>query len=160
MHNTLLYSTLLHLARNIFFYKNIKLKDTFETRLYLMLFHFSLILIIFKYKKQKFNQNFYDSLFNHIENDLRESGLGDVTVNKKMKDINKILYDILLKINISKTKNSLILNDHLIKSYFKELNNEKSHNYKEFCRYFLLFFNFCFELPKDIMLRELKNFKF
>ena len=30
---------------------------------------------------------------------LRELGFGDVSVNKKMKDLNKILYDILLKIN-------------------------------------------------------------
>lgn len=124
-----------------------------------MFFHFSLILLIFKFKKKKFNQDFYDTLFHYIENDLRESGLGDVAVNKKMKNINKILYDILLKINISKIKNSLILNDQLIKSYFKELNDNESHEYKEFCRYFLLFFHFCFELPDDNMLKEIINFK-
>ena len=36
--------------------------------------------------------------FHNIENNLRELGFGDVSVNKKMKDFNKILYDILLKI--------------------------------------------------------------
>ena len=36
-------------------------------------------------------------MFNNIEYNLREMGFGDVTVNKKMKDLNKILYDILLK---------------------------------------------------------------
>ena len=33
--------------------------------------------------------------FHNIEYNLRESGLGDVSVNKKMKEFNKILYDIL-----------------------------------------------------------------
>ena len=36
--------------------------------------------------------------FMHIENNLRELGFGDVSVNKKMKDMNKIFYDILFKI--------------------------------------------------------------
>ena len=43
-------------------------------------------------------------LFHNIENNLRELGFGDVSVNKKMKDFNKILYDILLKIEFEKFK--------------------------------------------------------
>ena len=62
-----------------------------------MFIHFSIMLIIFKVKKTKFNQKSYDQLFDNIENNLREAGMGDVSVNKKMKDLNKILYDILLK---------------------------------------------------------------
>ena len=46
-----LYNTLLHLSRNLYFYNKINLKDTFETRIYLMFFHFSIILNIFKKKK-------------------------------------------------------------------------------------------------------------
>ena len=87
----------MNLSRNIFFYKEITLKDTFETRIYLIFFHFSLILLNFKYKKVKFPQSEYDNLFFNIENNLRELGFGDVGVNKKMKDMNKIFYDILLK---------------------------------------------------------------
>ena len=70
-HNSDLYNTLLTLSRNIFFYRNIKLHDTFETRIYLMFIHFSLILIIFKKKNEEFEQKLYDSLFNNIENNLR-----------------------------------------------------------------------------------------
>ena len=54
---------------------------------------------IFKKKGSKFDQSSYDSLFHNIENNLRELGFGDVYVNKKMKDMNKLLYDILLKID-------------------------------------------------------------
>ena len=84
-HDNQLYYKLLSLSRNIFFYKKLNLPDTFETRIYLMFFHFSIILIIFKKKNVNFDQNSYDNLFHSIENNLRELGLGDVSVNKKMK---------------------------------------------------------------------------
>ncbi len=85
------------LSRNIFFYKIIKLDDSFETRIYLMFLHFSIMMIVSKKKGVKLDQDLYDSLFYNIEYNLRELGFGDVSVNKKMKDLNKILYDILLK---------------------------------------------------------------
>ena len=37
-HNNYFYSTLLTLSRNLYFYKDIQLKDTFETRLRTILF--------------------------------------------------------------------------------------------------------------------------
>ena len=107
-HNTDLYNTLLYLSRNFYFYNKINLKDTFETRIYLMFIHFSLILIIFKKKKINFSQFNYDNLFYCIENNLRELGFGDIAVNKKMKDLNKILYDILLKL----PQETMILSGH------------------------------------------------
>ena len=55
-HKRNLYNILLNLSRNIFFYKIAKLPDTFETRLYLMFFHFSIFMIISKFKGKKFNQ--------------------------------------------------------------------------------------------------------
>ena len=94
-HNPDLYNILLTLSRNIFFYNKIKLPDNFETRIYLMFMHFSIMMIIFKKKDKTFDQNIYDLLFYKIENNLRELGFGDVSVNKKMKEFNKILYDIL-----------------------------------------------------------------
>ena len=62
-HNSELYNILLQLSRNIFFYEKVKLKDTFESRIYLMFIHFSVILIIYKKKALKFDQKSYDSLF-------------------------------------------------------------------------------------------------
>ena len=158
-HKFELYNTLLLLSRNIFFYEKLKLKDSFETRIYLMFIHFSIILIIFKVKKTKFDQKSYDQLFDNIENNLREAGMGDVSVNKKMKDLNKILYDILLKIN-SKNENEFKINKKLILKYFKELENEKSPIFQEFERYFIKFYEFCFELPMNNMIREAIKFKY
>tara|TARA_X000001036_G_scaffold215211_1_gene201518 strand:+ start:427 stop:927 length:501 start_codon:yes stop_codon:yes gene_type:complete len=159
-HNSNLYNTLLFLSRNIFFYDKIKLSDTFETRLYLMFVHFSIMLVVFRKKNSKFNQNEYDSLFNFIENSLREMGLGDIAVNKKMKDINKVLYDILLKLELDKSKKVFKINDKIVLKYFNEINDPKSTQYLEFESYFNEFFDFCFEQSLDNMLREIINFKY
>tara|TARA_B100001093_G_C26804811_1_gene1005003 strand:+ start:386 stop:883 length:498 start_codon:yes stop_codon:yes gene_type:complete len=158
IHNRDLYNTLLKLSRNSFFYKNISLPDSFETRIYLMFIHFSLILIIFKAKKIKFDQKEYDYLFYNIEYNLRELGFGDVTVNKKMKDLNKVLYDILLKIEIKNKKDfTLHINHTLICKYFPSLSDQKSSKYTDFETYFLDFYNFCFEIPVKNMIRDIIN---
>ena len=159
IHTNDLYNTLLSLSRNIFFYKKIGLPDTFETRIYLMFIHFSVMMIVFKNKGKKFNQKSYDSLFHNIENNLREMGFGDVSVNKKMKDFNKLLYDILLKLNKKNDVNKFKINEKLIIDYFKDLKDTKNTKYIDFERYFSNFYNFCFELPLDNMIRDSLNFK-
>ena len=149
------------LSRNIFFYDELNLKDNFENRIYLMFIHFSILLIIAKKKGTTFDQKSYDTFFNCIENDLRESGLGDVSVNKKMKDINKILYDILLKIDLSeKEDKSLKINSKLILKYFQDFSDINSSLYKNFEQYFTSFYDFCFELPLNNMIRDLNKYKF
>ena len=156
-HNTALYTTLLNLSRNLKFYNEINLKDSFETRIYLMFIHFSLILLIFKRKKIDFPQVQYDDLFHCVENNLRELGFGDVGVNKKMKDLNKIFYDILLKINISKDK--FEINKNIIKKYFENLGELNKTKYEVFVQYFSNFYDFCFELPPETMIKDAIKFK-
>ena len=122
-----------------------------------MFMHFSLLLIIFKHKKINFPQENYDGLFYCIENNIRELGYGDVAVNKKMKILNKIFYDILLKLNKSETTFSI--NKKLIYNYFSELNESDNEKYKLFEQYFVKFFNFCFELSPKTMIKDAINFK-
>ena len=127
-----------------------------------MLFHFSVMIIVLKKKKIKFDQSEYDVFFNNIEYNLRELGYGDVSVNSKMKDLNKILYDILLKIESNdKTKNNeFILNKKLVIKYFEELGTLNNSNFEQFQLYFSAFFNFCFDLTPKNMLKGVKDFKF
>ena len=158
-HKRNLYNILLNLSRNIFFYKITKLPDTFETRLYLMFFHFSILMIVSKFKGKKFNQESYDYFFHNIEFNLRENGLGDVAVNKKMKEFNKILYDILLKLNLDKKQGVFKINRELIKTYFETFNDKKQSNIDEFEQYFQKFYDFCFELPLDNMIEGSIKFK-
>ena len=152
-----MYNILLFLSRNKFLYTKVELPDSFETRMYLMFIHFSILLIIFKKKAKKFNQKQYDFLFHDIENNLRELGYGDVAVNKKMKDLNKILYDILLKIE-KKTQNNLFkINNSIIIKYFDKL-SDNSKKLDLFNHYLTSFFNFCFELPLESMVRDCIKF--
>tara|TARA_B110000967_G_C18647691_1_gene441708 strand:+ start:390 stop:734 length:345 start_codon:yes stop_codon:yes gene_type:complete len=104
-HHNSLYNKLVDLSRNIFFYKKILLKDNFETRINLIFLHLSLILIVFKEKnKKEFPQNIFDNIFISIEYHIRELGYGDVAVNKKMKSLLRIFYDILLKVKTTSSK--------------------------------------------------------
>ena len=116
--------------------------------------------MIHKKKNSKFDQKEYDYLFFNIENNLRESGLGDVTVNKKMKEFNKILYDILLKLNSETENNKFAINEKLLKSYFSSLNNHQNEKLAILKDYLHNFFDFCFDQPLDNMIRETINFKY
>ena len=156
-HNTVFYNTLLHLSRNLFFYDKISLKDTYETRIYLMFLHFAIILTIFKLKKIKFPQNDYDSLFFNIENNLRELGFGDVSVNKKMKDLNKVFYDILLKFKGGNEQ--FTLEEKLISRYFPSLEDSNDEKYRLLSKYFENFYHFCFELSPETMIKDALKFK-
>ncbi len=133
------------------------LKDSFDTRLILLFFHFSIILLINKRKQEnkKKIQNSFDNIFLNIEYDLREKGHGDVAVNKKMKNFNKIFYDILIKINKSKDV-SFQANVELFNKHIH--NKEQINIYLEQLEdYFNSFYNFCLELSiKDIINGDIK----
>lgn len=145
------------MSRNIFFYKVLSLKDTFETRVFLMFIHYSIILIILKKKKKKIDQENYNNLFYCIENNLRELGFGDISVNKKMKDLNKFFYDILLKINVG--NNEFRLNKKLILKYFEML-AENQDKIDIFEVYLKNFYDFCFEISTNNMIDNVERFKF
>ena len=145
------------MSRNIFFYRDLSLKDTFETRIFLMFIHYSIILMIYKEKKYKIDQVNYNNLFFNIENNLRELGFGDISVNKKMKVLNKYFYDILLKLNDG--KNDFKLNKDLVLKYF-EILGESNEKWKKFEEYFKNFYKFCFDISPEFMLKDIENYKY
>ena len=76
-----------------------------------------------------------------------------------MKILTRIFYDILLKINKSKS-DAFNSNNEILKTYFlhnssniPKLNDNLSH-------YFNHFYNFCFELKMNNMLEGEINFKY
>ncbi len=75
-----------------------------------------------------------------------------------MKDMNKQLYDILLKLEVNETT-SFKINEKLIFKYFKDFDDKKIGKYNDFERYFLNFYKFCFELPLENMIRDAVKFK-
>ena len=156
-HYNPLYNKLVVLSRNIFFYKEILLKDNFETRINLIFVHFSILLMIFKTKKKEFPQKIFDNIFLNIEYHIRELGYGDVTVNKKMKILNRVFYDILLKLNQTKSE-EFEVNIEILKTYFELRNTNSSILVDNLSVYFNNFYNFCFELKTDSVLKGRINF--
>ena len=122
-----------------------------------MFCHYSIILFILKNRGNKPDQDNYNSLFFYIENNLRELGFGDVSVNKRMKDLNKIFYDILIKISLR--ADEFNINKNLLIKYFHELGNS-DEKLRKFALYFANFHDFCFELSTKNMIKDLENFKF
>ena len=134
VHNNSLYNTLLSLSRNIFFYKKIKLSDSFETRIYLMFLNFSIMMIVSKKKGKKFDQQSYDSLFDNIEYNLREMGFGDIAVNKKMKLFIKAFYGRIAQYNRGMSnyidgKDKSLLEQTILNNIYKgQVNNKEKIN--------------------------------
>ncbi len=154
-HNNQLYNKLVELSRNKFFYEEIGLDDDFETRILLIFFHLSTILKKTKSENNKNkSQEIFDNIFLNIEYHIRELGFGDVAVNKKMKDMNKIFYDILVKFENSDNQ------DILIKKYFLSKTKKGEENIKKLADYFMKFQNFCFDLDNNNMLNGSINFNY
>jgi len=83
-----IYQNIVEISRSKFFYINLKLKDNFETRFDLIIFHAFIIFFYYKNLKQgksSISQELFDFMFSDFENNLREMGFGDIAVNKKMK---------------------------------------------------------------------------
>lgn len=159
-HKNSLYIKLVELSRNIYFYKKLSLQDNFETRVILIFLHFSIILININERKTiKFPQKIFDNIFLNIEYHLREVGHGDVSVNKKMKILNKIFYDILLKIK-SKKEERFLINKIVVKNHLSMNVNVKSEYIDKISLYLESFHDFCFELDNNSMIEGKINFKY
>jgi len=134
-----LYNKIAFLTRENFFYKDYKLSDSFSNRIYLIFFHLSFILIALKNKEsdKKDQQAIFDYFFKQIELNCRELGYGDITVNKKMKSLVKLFYEILIHCSNWKQlridyKNNLLLNFFSDKYENRILTNELTNYFDKF----------------------------
>ena len=85
-----LYNNIVNLSRNKIFYTKFNLSDTLYNRINLIFFHISFLMNKINYKSKsklhkEFEQKVFDFTFKNIEINMREIGLGDVAINKKMK---------------------------------------------------------------------------
>ena len=120
----------------------------------------SLILIVFKEKKkEEFPQEIFDNIFKNIEFHIRELGYGDVAVNKKMKTLVRIFYDILLKIKLADGQKEKI-NKSILSNYLDPQHKDKKLLIDDLANYFEIFYDFCFELKNNNMLKGQINFKY
>ena len=154
-----IYNNLVKLSRNVYFYKDINLEDKLENRVIIIFAHLAIILNCLKNDKtNKFiSQELYDNVFLNIENNLREMGHGDVTVNKKMKDLNQIFHDILLKFIDQKYSKKIKINEMMKFLFVTKKNDEISIKLND---YFIKYYDFCFDIIHKNMIKDLDKFKY
>ena len=156
-----LYNKILFLSRNKFFYTKIGLKDTFQNRINLIFIHISFLLIKINKKNKsttynKFYQKVFNLAFNKIELNMREIGHGDMTVNKNMKFLVKIFYNILLNCE-NYSKKSLNNKNIFLLKYLEQNDDQKSNNIG-LVSYFDKYNVFCLDLSDDSVLKGDLNF--
>ena len=158
--NDNLYNYILSLSRSKILYTNFNLSDTFQNRIHLIFIHISFIFLKVKSNKKKIFEKFYQNMFNlifeKIEINMRESGLGDTTINKNMRFLVKVFYKILLEVEhyskMSLEGKNAFLYKHLTLNSVK--NDDKNN---EIVEYFSKYEAFCFDLSSDSVLQgELK----
>ena len=151
-----LYSKILLLSRNKLFYTKLCLNDTFQNRINLIFLHLSFIFILIKNAKNKvlykeFYQRTFDFVFKKIEINMREIGYSDTSVNKNMKFLVKVFYNILL--NCEKYKNKTPEQKKLFIAKYLALNsNINSINSVSLVDYFNKYLSFCLDLPPEKVL--------
>jgi len=162
-YETMLYNKILVLSRNKLFYKDFNVADTFQNRIYLIFIHFSFILNITKKQNRldfkDFYQRIFDLVFNKIELNMREIGYGDTVINKNMKFLVKIFYNILLDFKSYRKKTMDQKNTDLIK-YLKYDKSEKATINNNLIDYFDKYEAFCFDLKSDSVLKGELNFNY
>ena len=159
-----LYNKILLLSRNKLFYTKLGLIDTFQNRINLIFLHISFLFIKLKQqdKRQLYNEFFqkmFDFTFKRIELNMREIGYGDMAVNKNMKFLVKVFYNILLNCENYKKKNIKNKNLLLLK-YLKQNIDKNNNSYTELVKYFNEYQAFCFDLSSDSVLRGDLNFNY
>ena len=108
---------------------------------------------------KEFEQKVFDFTFKNIEINMREMGLGDVAINKKMKSLVKIFYNMLLNCESYDKKNE----DEKLKflhNYLSLNDDKKEANKTNLVDYFNKYQAFCFDLCLDSVLKGDLNFTY
>jgi len=159
-----LYNSIVLLSRNKIFYTKFDLSDTFQNRIHLVFIHISFLFNKVKDNKNNkiykvFYQRMFDLIFNKIEQNMREIGYGDVTINKNMKLLVKVFYNILLNCENFNKKNAVSKKDFLIKNFEFKNDSKKPYN-SVLTIYFEKYQAFCFDLSSDSVLKGVINFNY
>lgn len=86
-----LYQRLVEQARSPWFYEVLKIEDSIKGRFELILIHAFLVLHRLK-KQKKLAQHLFDLLFYDLDRSIRELGVGDLSVGKKIKSFAELFY--------------------------------------------------------------------
>ncbi len=86
------YDAIVASARQPHFYENLGVPDTLDGRFDLIVLHLFLVLDRMKGEDEKFRQSLTDYFFMDMDRSLREIGVGDLTVGKKVRKMAEAFY--------------------------------------------------------------------
>jgi cytochrome b pre-mRNA-processing protein 3 len=86
------YEAIVAAARHPVFYAAWGVGDTLDGRFDMITLHAFLVLDRLKGVEQGFRQNLVDELFNDMDRSLREMGVGDLSVGKKVRKMAEVFY--------------------------------------------------------------------
>ena len=155
-----LYNKIVLLTRENFLYQNFQLSDTFSTRIYLLFFHLSFLLINIKDKGnyKSISQDIFDFFIKQIEINFRELGYGDTDINKKMKQLIKLFYEILD--NVQKWESLNNESKHKLFSRFFSHNLYQDKTTKALTNYFKKFSFFIKNIPLKSLAKGVFKFNY
>jgi|TARA_B110000014_G_C19758305_1_gene394948 cytochrome b pre-mRNA-processing protein 3 len=159
-----LYNKIVFLSRNKLFYTKMELNDTFQNRIHLIFLHISFIFVKLKTSENEktyklFNQEIFDFMFKNIDQNMREIGYGDVSVNKNMKYLVKIFYKILMNCE-DYLKKDLDNKSLFLYNYLTSKIDKKDIKKYELVKYFDKYQAFCLDLSLDSVLKGDLNFNY
>lgn len=115
-----LYAAIVAAARQIKFYQDMGVPDTIEGRFEMIILHLFLVLNRLKNEgAEDLRQNLTDEFFNDMDASLREFGVSDVAVGKKVRKLAEAYYGRILAYDKAIADNEL-LDDTIERNLFPE----------------------------------------
>ena len=160
-----IYQNIIERSRSKFFYLNMDIEDSFESRFDIIILHSFIIFYFLKDisdDEKKLSQLLFDFMFEDFDNNLREMGFGDIAVNKKMKVFITAFYGRISNYSkgIDQFKNNLndeILNQAILNNIYKgKVSNAGFLNF--FNQYIIR--NLDFFNSRDLSINVKERFKF
>ena len=124
----LIYKKIVLFSRNKIFYTILKVPDTIDGRFDLIIFHFFFIHNVF-FKKTDLEKRIHDEILNimykDFDSNLREIGVGDLSVGKKVYQMSEALAGRVNAYNKSKNNKALLYEAILRNVYGSKKNIDK-----------------------------------
>jgi cytochrome b pre-mRNA-processing protein 3 len=115
-----LYAAIVAAARHPQFYQNMGVADTIEGRFEMVVLHLFLVLNRLKAEGvEELRQNLTDEFFNDMDGTLREQGVSDVTVGKKVRKLAEFYFGRVTAYDKT-LKNPALLREAIVRNVYPD----------------------------------------
>jgi cytochrome b pre-mRNA-processing protein 3 len=129
-----LYDQIVAAARQPNFFEQFEIPDTLDGRFDALVLHLFLVLHRLKAEPEKTKQDLIDYFFLDMDRNLREMGVGDVSVGKKVRKMAEAFYGRSLAYTAGLEQGENALNTVLQRNIYAGVENPKSKNLAKWVR--------------------------